>query len=228
MLGEIADVNVASDEDASKESTDEVDNDSNISTNVTATPVSLIHNDINMDNILLGYRNGVEVPLINDFNIAVFRKKNARTGLPCSFHGRFANPQVSMHMNFVVLCGCCCLPQQLLHLWSKQWMSPEQQSRPEDELSTGKLNEKIDIYALGNIFYKIAVGNSPWKVSEQCSSLCVCYDAPLLISCTLSTVDSMITKSRKSPTTKRVKLPVPNYVEPSPRYRRKYETPPAP
>jgi len=119
MLGEIAGVNVASDEDASKESTDEVDNDSNISTNVTATPVSLIHNDINMDNILLGYRNGVEVPLINDFNIAVFRKKDARSGLPCSFHGRFANPQVSMHMTFVVLCGFCCLPQQLLHLWSR-------------------------------------------------------------------------------------------------------------
>ncbi|KAL7428129.1 hypothetical protein ACHAXH_003607, partial [Discostella pseudostelligera] len=144
-LVKIGEVNDIAEEDISKESTDGVDS-SNISTNVTATPVSLIHNDINMDNILLGYRNGVEVPLINDFNIAVFRKKDARTGLPCLFHGRFANPQ---------------------------WMSPEQQSRPEDELSTGKLNEKIDIYALGNILYKIAVGNSPWKVSEQCSSLCV-------------------------------------------------------
>jgi serine/threonine protein kinase len=44
-------------------------------------------------------------------------------------------------------------------------MSPEQQERPEDELSTGYLNEKIDVYALGNILYKVAVGNSPWKVS---------------------------------------------------------------
>jgi hypothetical protein len=43
-------------------------------------------------------------------------------------------------------------------------MSPEQQERKEDELSTGNLDEKIDIYALGNILYKIAVGNSPWKV----------------------------------------------------------------
>jgi hypothetical protein len=43
-------------------------------------------------------------------------------------------------------------------------MSPEQQERKEDELSTGKLDEKIDIYALGNILYKIAVGSSPWKV----------------------------------------------------------------
>lgn len=66
------------------------------------TPVSLIHNDINMDNILLGYRNRVETPLINDFNIAVFRKRNEQTGLPCQFHGRFANPQVSCDMfNYV-------------------------------------------------------------------------------------------------------------------------------
>ncbi len=43
-------------------------------------------------------------------------------------------------------------------------MSPEQQERPEDDLSTRYLNEKVDIYALGNILYKIAVGNSPWKV----------------------------------------------------------------
>ena len=48
-----------------------------------------------MDNILLGYRNGIETPLINDFNIAVFLKRNVRTGLPCLFRGRFANPQVS-------------------------------------------------------------------------------------------------------------------------------------
>mmetsp|Transcript_4204 Transcript_4204/g.9415 ORF Transcript_4204/g.9415 Transcript_4204/m.9415 type:complete len:668 (-) Transcript_4204:5-2008(-) len=97
----------------------------------------LIHNDINMDNVLLGYRQGVEMPILNDFNIAVFRKKDARTGEPCRFRGRFANPQ---------------------------WMSPEQQERSEDGLSSGYLNEKIDIYALGNILYKIAVGNSPWKV----------------------------------------------------------------
>ena len=42
-------------------------------------------------------------------------------------------------------------------------MSPEQMERTEDELSIGKLDEKIDIYALGNILYKIAVGTSPWK-----------------------------------------------------------------
>ena len=45
-------------------------------------------------------------------------------------------------------------------------MSPEQQTEPDSALSSGYLNEKIDIYALGNILYKIAVGNSPWKVKH--------------------------------------------------------------
>jgi len=70
--------------------------------NITRVP-SLIHNDINMDNVLLGKRDGVEVPLLNDYNIAVFRKKDANTGVPCPFRGRFANPQVS-------LLSICCVP----------------------------------------------------------------------------------------------------------------------
>jgi len=111
--------------------------------NITRVP-TLIHNDINMDNVLLGRRDGVEVPLLNDYNIAVFRKKDAKTNKPCPFRGRFANPQ---------------------------WMSPEQQERSEDELSTGYLNEKIDVYALGNILYKIAVGNSPWKADYKTSKI---------------------------------------------------------
>lgn len=61
----------------------------------TTNVATLIHNDINMDNVLLGKRNGVDVPLLNDMNIAVFRKKNAKTGEACPFRGRFANPQVS-------------------------------------------------------------------------------------------------------------------------------------
>lgn len=78
--------------------------ENNVGSNGTATPVSLIHNDINMDNILLGYRDGIETPLINDFNIAVFRKRNERTGLPCLFRGRFANPQVRLRDMFHTIC----------------------------------------------------------------------------------------------------------------------------
>jgi serine/threonine protein kinase len=118
------------------DSVDGPDHDVALARNETRAVPALIHNDINMDNVLLGQREGVEMPILNDFNIAVFRKRDARTGAPCRFRGRFANPQ---------------------------WMSPEQQERPEDQLSTGFLDEKIDIYALGNLFYKIAVGTSPWK-----------------------------------------------------------------
>jgi len=84
------------------------------------------------------------VPILNDYNIAVFRKKDARTGEPCRSRGRFANPQ---------------------------WMSPEQQQRSEDELSTGYLNEKVDMYALGNILHKIVVGNSPWKYDYKVTKI---------------------------------------------------------
>ena len=102
---------------------------------------SLIHNDINMDNVLLGYRNGKTMPIFNDFNIAIFPKKNVQTGQPCTFKGRFANPQ---------------------------WMSPEQLSvSDENHLTIGSLNEKIDVYALGNILFKVVCGNSPWKYDYQ-------------------------------------------------------------
>ena len=145
--------------------------ENNVGPNGTATPVSLIHNDINMDNILLGYRDGIETPLVNDFNIAVFRKRNERTGLPCLFRGRFANPQVSCDMfhTFAWKGSCAFSIVNSAHISlvnARQWMSPEQQEREKDELSTGKLDEKIDIYALGNILYKIAVGSSPWKVRK--------------------------------------------------------------
>ena len=109
-----------------------------VSNNSTTVTASLIHNDINLGNILMGYRDGKRVPLINDFNIAIFRKKDASTGASCRFRGLFFNPQ---------------------------WMAPEQMSTidREDGLSIGFLNEKIDVYALGNILHFVAVGQPPWK-----------------------------------------------------------------
>jgi len=110
--------------------------------NKTDITASLIHNDINLGNILMGYRDGKRVPLINDFNIAIFRKKDASTGAPCRFRGLFFNPQ---------------------------WMAPEQMytNDREDELSIGFLNEKIDVYALGNILHFVAVGQPPWKFNGR-------------------------------------------------------------
>ena len=78
--------------------------------NTTRVP-TLIHNDINMDNVLLGRRDGVDIPLLNDYNIAVFRKKDAKSQNPCPFRGRFANPQVSTY-----IFGCHLL------LINQQWL----------------------------------------------------------------------------------------------------------
>lgn len=110
--------------------------------NNTDIAASLIHNDINLGNILMGYRDGKRVPLINDFNIAIFRKKDASTGAPCRFRGLFFNPQ---------------------------WMAPEQMNTKdrEDGLSIGFLDEKIDVYALGNILHFVAIGQPPWKFTGR-------------------------------------------------------------
>lgn len=119
-----------------------VDNAAAVITNANDTSIapSLIHNDINLANILIGERNGINVPLINDFNTAIFRKKDAALGAPCRFRSLFVNPQ---------------------------WMAPEQMQtedmKQEGGLSIGFLNEKIDVYALGNILYFMVVGNPPWK-----------------------------------------------------------------
>ena len=52
--------------------------------------VSLVHNDINISNWLLGRSNE---PLLNDFNISVLMMKDRRTRKSCSFTGHFPNPQ---------------------------------------------------------------------------------------------------------------------------------------
>jgi len=96
--------------------------------------VSLVHNDLNFANIVIGKNHSR--PLINDFNVAVLMMKRNDTGAACPFTSHYPNPQ---------------------------WRAPEEQV---DE-STGKtskmLTEKIDIYALGNVMYRFAVGGSPWK-----------------------------------------------------------------
>ena len=52
-------------------------------------PVSLVHNDVNIDNIFFGDHG----PLLNDFNIAVLMMKDKYTNKSCPFTGHFPNPQ---------------------------------------------------------------------------------------------------------------------------------------
>ena len=97
---------------------------------------SLVNNDINPSNLL--FKDDGR-PVFSDFNIAILVMKHKVTGDACPFYSHFPNPQ---------------------------WKAPEEQVLDRAVSSPSKppiVDSKIDIYALGNIFYRIAVGTSPWK-----------------------------------------------------------------
>jgi len=76
--------------------------------------------------------------VFNDFNIAILVMKNKKTGDTCPFYSRFPNPQ---------------------------WKAPEEQVVP-GETQTPIVDSKIDIYALGNLFFRMIAGSGPWKRPE--------------------------------------------------------------
>ena len=96
---------------------------------------ALVHNDINLANIIVTNDGR---PVLNDFNSAVLLMKNKVTGKPCQFHALFPNPQ---------------------------WRSPEEQVEDEYESKhiSPVVDEKIDVYAMGNVLYRLVAGGSPWK-----------------------------------------------------------------
>lgn len=94
--------------------------------------VSLVHNDVNLYNIIVTPDNR---PVLNDFNIAIPVMKHNETGETCPFASHFPNPQ---------------------------WRAPEEQ-RVEGSEVLPHVNEKGDIYALGNVFFLFLAGLNPWK-----------------------------------------------------------------
>lgn len=101
--------------------------------------VSLVHNDINLANLVFTQDRR---PVLNDFNIAILLMKHNTTGDTCPFVSHFPNPQ---------------------------WRAPEEQVYSEEESTNNPplVTEKIDIYGLGNVFYRLAVNSSPWKVPGE-------------------------------------------------------------
>lgn len=96
---------------------------------------SLCHNDLNPANLAF---TADDQPKINDFNIAVLGMKHKITGEACPFYSHHLNPQ---------------------------WKAPEEQVEDEAEAENNPriVDSKIDIYALGNVFFRMAAGASPWK-----------------------------------------------------------------
>ena len=111
--------------------------------------VTLVHNDINLANLLFTVDNR---PMLNDFNIAKLVMRHNITGETCPFYSHFPNPQ---------------------------WKAPEEQviAGGEDKVDDGStlrhshhleskipiVNDKVDIYALGNVYYRLLTGLNPWR-----------------------------------------------------------------
>lgn len=101
--------------------------------NTPAITPSLVHNDINLANLVVTED---DRPVLNDFNVAILLQRHNETGETCPFISRFPNPQ---------------------------WRSPEEQQLDPENDENPIVTEMTDIYGLGNIFFRLAIGRSPWK-----------------------------------------------------------------
>jgi serine/threonine protein kinase len=73
-------------------------------------------------------------PKINDFNIAEFLRFDPRTNITCGFPSRLHEP------------------------W---WRAPEEMNMNATELGI-LVDEKVDVYALGNVLFHILTSHAPW------------------------------------------------------------------
>jgi len=99
--------------------------------------IHVAYNDLNLANLRMTEDGR---PILNDFNIAVLRMQDKSTGDMCPYVSHFPNPQ---------------------------WRAPEEQVYSQEETDTNPpiVTEKSDIYAMGNVLYRLAVGASPWKTA---------------------------------------------------------------
>jgi serine/threonine protein kinase len=94
---------------------------------------SLVHYDMNPRNIAI-VKSGK--PKLNDFNVAEFLRWDTALNQSCGFAGRLHEP------------------------W---WRAPEEMIIPGEQgaLDAPRLNEKVDVYAFGNILQKFLTGHMP-------------------------------------------------------------------
>ena len=92
---------------------------------------SLVHNDLNLENLVLVKTSTIK---FNDFNIAMMGRYDPETNRPCGHPVLFESPL---------------------------WRSPE-----EIRDDGTYVNEKIDVYAFGNILFQILTKHQPWTWLE--------------------------------------------------------------
>ena len=105
---------------------------------------TLVHYDLNPRNIAIVAKGR---PKLNDFNVAEFLKWDHAANRTCGFKGRFKEP------------------------W---WRSPEEMRLHLPEYaeyggvkSSAPLDEKVDVFALGNILFTILTTHSPYKMTKD-------------------------------------------------------------
>ena len=92
---------------------------------------AMVHYDINPRNVAVTSRGHVK---INDFNVAEFLKWNKVEQKVCKFEGRFYEP------------------------W---WRAPEEVLKPKIGEDPTLLDEKVDVYSLCNVLFRIMTGRAP-------------------------------------------------------------------
>ena len=114
--------------------------------------VTLVHNDINLANLLFSVDNR---PMLNDFNIATLVMRHNITGEMCPFYSHFPNPQWKAPEEQVINDGND----------EEDNVDIDSTLRHTHELDTAFpiVNEKVDIYALGNVYYRLVTGLNPWR-----------------------------------------------------------------
>lgn len=105
---------------------------------------TLVHYDLNPRNIAIVAKGR---PKLNDFNVAEFLKWDRVANRTCGFKGRFREP------------------------W---WRSPEEMRLHLPEYAEGgglessaPLDEKVDVFSLGNILFTILTTHSPYKMAKD-------------------------------------------------------------
>ena len=110
---------------------------------------TLVHYDLNPRNIAIVSRGR---PKLNDFNVAEFLRWDRKANRTCGFEGRFREPWWRS-------------PEEMrLHL-------PEYAGDGNGEAGGGfaaaPLDEKVDVYSLGNILFTILTTHSPYKMAKD-------------------------------------------------------------